>query len=175
MNNERMSDMKEKQNPAEAWRDDLKAISERLRDRDLVSPEQVRTLEALAGEFERLVEYEPAVALPLMATAFSAIEFERLSRQQAQAAGMMAWVRSAAPLTEEQRGLLKRRLRERFGEEFILRVEIDPSLIGGLVVRVKDQVFDGSVAGRLDALSERLRTAVEEQRSPALELEEAGE
>jgi F-type H+-transporting ATPase subunit delta len=84
-------------------------------------------------------------------------------------------VQSALPLTEEQRGLLKRRLRERFGQEFILRVEIDPSLLGGLVVSVKDQVFDGSVAGRLDALSERLRTAVEEQRSPALELQEPGE
>lgn len=167
--------MKEKRDPAEAWQDDLKMISGRLRDQDLISPEQARTLVSLADQFERLAEYDPAVALSLMATAYSAIEFERLSRQQAQAAGMVVWVRSAAPLTEEQRGLLKRRLRERFGQEFILRVEIDPSLIGGLVVRVKDQVFDGSVAGRLNALGERLRAAVEEQRSPALELQEPDE
>ncbi|MEA3338411.1 MAG: F0F1 ATP synthase subunit delta, partial [Chloroflexota bacterium] len=66
-------------------------------------------------------------------------------------------------------------LRERFDQEFILRVEIDPSLIGGLVVRVRDHVLDGSVTGRLNALSEQLRTAVEEQRSPALELQEPGE
>lgn len=156
------------------WPDNLRAISERLRDQDLISPEQARTLVSLTDQFEQLAGHDPAIALSLMTTAYSAVEFERLSRQQAQAAGMLAWVRSAVPLTEEQRGLLKRRLRERFGQEFILRVEVDPSLIGGLVIRVKDHVLDDSVAGRLDALDERLRTAVEEQRSPALELQEPG-
>jgi hypothetical protein len=167
--------MKEKRNPAKAWQDNLKTIGERLQDQDLISPEQVRTLVSLADQFEQLGRIDPAMALSLMATAYSAVEFERLSRQQAQAAGMVVWVRSATPLTEEQRGLLKRRLRERFGQEFILRVEVDPSLVGGLVIRVKDQVLDGSVAGRLNALSERLRTAVEEHRSPALELQEPSE
>ena len=167
--------MNTKQDPTETWQDDLQAVSERLRRRNLISPEQATTLEALASEFGRLVQDEPAVAMPLVGTIFWAIEFERLSRQQAQAAGMLAWVQSALPLTDEQRELLKRRLRERFGQEFVLRVEIAPSLIGGMVVRVKDQVFDGSVAGRLDALSEHLRAAVEEQRSPALELQEPGE
>ncbi len=167
--------MTEKRDRPGAWADNLKAVSERLRDQDLISPEQARTLVSLTDQFEQLAGHDPAMALSLMTTAYSAVEFGRLSRQQAQAAGMMAWVRSAVPLTEEQRGLLKRRLRERFGEEFILRVEVDPSLIGGLVVRVKDQVLDSSVAGRLNALGERLRTAVEEQRSPALELQEPGE
>jgi hypothetical protein len=168
--------MKRKHDPSDAWEGDLKAIAERLQRRNLISPEQASTLEALASEFERLVEYyDPAVAMPLVETMFWAIEFERLTRQQAQAAGLVAWVRSAVQLTEEERVLLKRRLRERFGQEFVLRVEIDPTLIGGLVVRAKNQVFDGSVAGRLDALSERLRTAVAEDRSPAVELQPTGE
>ena len=167
--------MKEKHDPAEAWQDNLKAISERLRDQDLISSEQATTLTSLADQFEQLAGQDPAMALSLTTTAYSAVEFGRLSRQQAQAAGMMAWVQSAVPLTEEQRGLLKRRLGEHFGQEFVLRVEIDPSLIGGLVVRVRDQVLDGSVAGRLNALGERLRAAVEEQRSPALELQEPDE
>jgi hypothetical protein len=167
--------MKEKRDPAEAWQDNLKAISERLRDQDLISSDQATTLMSLADQFEQLAGQDPAMALSLTTTAYSAVEFGRLSRQQAQAAGMMAWVQSAVPLTEEQRGLLKRRLAERFGQEFVLRVEIDPSLIGGLVVRVRDQVLDGSVAGRLNALGERLRAAVEEQRPPALELQEPDE
>jgi F0F1-type ATP synthase delta subunit len=160
--------MNTKLDPADAWRDGLKAIGERLQDQDLVSPEQVRTLASLADQFEQLGTIDPAMALSLMTTAYSAVE--RLSRQQAHAAGTVVWVRSAFPLTEEERGLVKRRLRERFGEEFILRVEVDPSLIGGLVVTFRDQVFDGSVAGRLNALSERLRIAVGEHRSPAQEL-----
>jgi F-type H+-transporting ATPase subunit delta len=35
-------------------------------------------------------------------------------------------------------------------------VEVDPALTGGLVVQVGDEVIDGSVAGRLDALRRRL-------------------
>jgi hypothetical protein len=167
--------MNTKQDPADAWRDGLKAIGERLQDQDLVSPEQVRTLASLADQFGQLDAVDPATALSLMTTAYSAVEFERLSRQQAQTAGTVVWVRSAFPLTEEERGLVKRRLRERFGEEFILRVEVDPSLIGGLVVTFRDQVFDGSVAGRLNALGERLRTAVGEHRSPAQVLQEREE
>jgi hypothetical protein len=167
--------MKEKHDLTEVWQEDLKGVGERLQRRNLISPEQATTLEALVDEFQRVAKYEPGVAMPLVATIFWATEFERLTRQQAQAAGLVAWVRSAVPLTEEERRLLKRRLREHFAQEFVLRVEVDPSLIGGLVVRAKDQVFDGSVAGRLDALSERLRTAVREQRSPALELQEPGE
>jgi hypothetical protein len=167
--------MKEEHDLTEVWQEDLKGVGERLERRNLISAEQATTLEALVDEFQRVAKYEPGVAMPLVATIFWATEFERLTRQQAQAAGLVAWVRSAVPLTEEERRLLKRRLRERFAQEFVLRVEVDPSLIGGLVVRVRDQVFDGSVAGRLDALSERLRTAVREQRSPALELQEPGE
>ena len=45
----------------------------------------------------------------------------------------------------------------------------------GLVVRVGDRVVGGSVAGRLNALGERLRTAVEEQAISALELQEPDE
>jgi hypothetical protein len=167
--------MKEEHDLTEVWQEDLKGVGERLQRRNLISPEQATTLEELVSEFERVAKYEPGVAMPLVATIFWATEFERLSRQQAQAAGLVAWVRSAVQLTEEERVLLKRRLRERFGQEFVLRVEIDPTLIGGLVVRAKNQVFDGSVAGRLDALSERLRTAVAEDRSPAVELQPTGE
>jgi hypothetical protein len=167
--------MNSNSNPAEAWEGDLKTIAERLQRRNLISPEQATTLEALTSEFERLSKYEPGMAMPLVATIFWAVEFERLSQQQAQAAGMVAWVRSAVPLTGEEREQLRRRLREHFGQDFVLRVEVDPSLIGGLVVRAKDRVFDSSVAGRLDALDERLRTAVEEQISLAQELQETDE
>jgi F-type H+-transporting ATPase subunit delta len=153
------------------WSDALTTIGKRLQQRSLLSPEQATTLEALASEFDTLAKEDPAATGPLVATLFWGIEFERLSQQQAQAAGMVAWVRSAVALTEEQRKLLKTRLREMFGQEFVLRVEVDPSLIGGMVVRAKDRVFDGSLAGRLDGLGERLRSAAEEQRSLASELE----
>ena len=66
------------------------------------------------------------------------------------------------PLTKEERALLKERLRKRFGQEFLLHLEVDPALIGGLVVEVKYQIIDGSLAGKLAALEGHLQTAFEE-------------
>ena len=153
----------------EAWLEDLEAIGRRLREEDLVSAEQVKQLGGLAVEFERLARHRPAVALPLMSIAFWLVQFERLVRQQAQAAGTLALVRSAARLTEEEQAILKERLRERFGEDFILRMRVDPSLIGGVVVEVRGQIIDGSVAGKLAALEEHLQAAFEERRLFPLE------
>ena len=68
------------------------------------------------------------------------------------------------PLTKEERAILKERLRKRFGQEFLLHLQVDPSLIGGLVVEVRDQIIDGSVASKLDALKEHLQAAFEERK-----------
>jgi F-type H+-transporting ATPase subunit delta len=148
----------------EAWLEDLEAIGRRLHEQGLVSLEQVELLDGLARELGRLVREKPTATLPLLSVAFSAMEFERLARQQAQAAGTVARVRSAVPLTKEERAILKERLRERFGQEFLLHLEVDPSLIGGLVVEVRGQIIDGSVAGKLAALEEHLQAAFEERK-----------
>jgi F-type H+-transporting ATPase subunit delta len=70
--------------------------------------------------------------------------------------GLMGTVRSAVPLTAGERQRLEAGLAKRFGEEIVLKYELDESLIGGLVVRVGDMVMDGSVASRLATLKEQL-------------------
>jgi F-type H+-transporting ATPase subunit delta len=70
-----------------------------------------------------------------------------------------AHVISAVPLTEEERATLRARLKARFGNDLDLRFTIEPAILGGLIVRVGDQVIDGSVAGKLDALRESLLSA----------------
>lgn len=61
----------------------------------------------------------------------------------------VAVVRSAGPLTEEQEQRLAGSLGRIYGRDMDLQVEIDESLLGGLSVRVGDDVYDGSVARRL--------------------------
>jgi F-type H+-transporting ATPase subunit delta len=65
-------------------------------------------------------------------------------------------VKSAVPLTEAERQDLHTRLTDRFGPDLELQFDVDPSLIGGIYVRVGDQVIDGSIAGKLSALREQL-------------------
>ena len=63
---------------------------------------------------------------------------------------------SASELSDEQKTQLGAKLNGIYNRPIALHVEIDPKLGGGLVVRVGDEVIDGSTAGRIDALRRRL-------------------
>jgi len=68
----------------------------------------------------------------------------------------VAYVTAAAPLTEEQQERLAGSLERVYGHPMSLQVAVDPDLLGGLVVRVNDEVIDGSVAARLAGVRRRL-------------------
>jgi F-type H+-transporting ATPase subunit delta len=61
-------------------------------------------------------------------------------------------VRSATPLDAASETQLIERLRGMLHAEPQLIREVDPALLGGLVIRVGDTVYDGSVARRLEQL-----------------------
>lgn len=67
-----------------------------------------------------------------------------------------ASVASAFPLTDGQLKALVAKLQVRFKREIVARVTVDPELIGGAVVRVGDEVLDGSVRGKLEAMAAAL-------------------
>ena len=66
-------------------------------------------------------------------------------------------VRTAKPLSDESRKAIGDRLRTALAIEPILEAETDPSLIGGMVIRVDDTVYDSSLRTRLKQLRARLR------------------
>jgi F-type H+-transporting ATPase subunit delta len=63
---------------------------------------------------------------------------------------VLAEVRSAVQLTERQRRALGSALSESTGKDVDVQVVVDPSVLGGLVSRIGDEVIDGSVRTRLD-------------------------
>ncbi|PPK64775.1 F0F1 ATP synthase subunit delta [Actinokineospora auranticolor] len=67
----------------------------------------------------------------------------------------VAHVISAGPLSEAQQERLAASLQRIYARPIALHLEIDPDLGGGLVVKVGDEVIDGSTTGRLDALRRR--------------------
>lgn len=68
----------------------------------------------------------------------------------------IAEVRSAVPLGDEQRAALREAIERATGKTVEVRVLIDPAVLGGLLVRVGDQVFDGTIRHRLELAKERL-------------------
>jgi F-type H+-transporting ATPase subunit delta len=71
----------------------------------------------------------------------------------------VAEVRSATPLDEQQRDKLKDAIARATGKQVELKVLVDPAVIGGLLVRVGDQVFDGTVRRRLELAKEHIGRA----------------
>ena len=68
-----------------------------------------------------------------------------------------AKVTSAVPLMDAEKQALEAKLRRQFGNEIIFDYVVDPTILGGVIVRAGDKVIDGSVAGKLAALKERLK------------------
>jgi len=65
-------------------------------------------------------------------------------------------VHVAVPLGEEQRGRLAAALVSGYGHDVHLNIVLDPELIGGITVRIGDELINGSVASRLAELRRHL-------------------
>jgi F-type H+-transporting ATPase subunit delta len=82
---------------------------------------------------------------------------ERLSEVASRRRGQsVARVTTAVPLTAAQEQRLTEVLGRIYGRTIGLQVTVDPSVLGGLVVQVGDEVIDGSIAHRLEAAQRRL-------------------
>ena len=68
-----------------------------------------------------------------------------------------AEVTSAHPLSEAQVTELKQQLRQRVGREVAVDLNVDQSLLGGLVVRIGSQMIDSSIRTRLNTLAHAMK------------------
>lgn len=67
-----------------------------------------------------------------------------------------AVVESAVPAGPALEASVREQLSRRYGHGLSIRFETNPSLVGGLRVRVGSDIYDGSVAGRLEQLASSL-------------------
>ena len=116
----------------------LDGVTERLG----ASP-TVRSFFSLLIDQRRLVDF-PAIR----------DEFERLASEDA---GIRrAELVSAGALRDDQLERLRRALSNRTGSEVEITVRVDPSLLGGVIAKVGDLVFDGSLRTQLRQLRANL-------------------
>jgi F-type H+-transporting ATPase subunit delta len=98
---------------------------------------------------ERVVLHPRGHSIPRALERLAELASERRSRY-------IAVVTSAVPLEADQAERLRSALSSAFGRDMDLQVDVDPTLLGGLVVRVGDELVDGSVVRRLSDLRRRL-------------------
>ncbi|MCY3662085.1 MAG: ATP synthase F1 subunit delta [bacterium] len=66
----------------------------------------------------------------------------------------VAEVRSAIALSDDQQRRLAEALQQATGKDVTVKVIVDPTVMGGLVTRIGDEVIDGSVRTRINQLRE---------------------
>ncbi|MFX4262659.1 F0F1 ATP synthase subunit delta [Pelotomaculum propionicicum] len=70
---------------------------------------------------------------------------------------LAAQIASAVELNDKEKGELNKILGSLAGKKVQTTFTVDPSIIGGVVVRMGDKIIDGSVKTRLASLKERLK------------------
>jgi F-type H+-transporting ATPase subunit delta len=151
------------------WRDDLELASDMLR-RPEVAPivdspaipveQRLAVLDSLLEQriqpaalrlVRLLVERGRVRLLPRVS--------EEYQRQLNAHRGIVsATVASAVPLTADETEELRGRVTAIAGTDVDLRTTVDPALLGGLTIQVRDQLIDASVRGRLERLRDELQS-----------------
>lgn len=108
-----------------------------------IDPLTTRTLGVLAQN-RRLSQ------LPAVIRAFSALLSTHKGETRAE-------VISAFPLSEAQQTALARQLKLRTGRDMALDLNVDPDIMGGLIVKMGSRMIDSSLRTRLNKLAQAMR------------------
>lgn len=112
------------------------------------------SLSAEARNLSRLLVQEGDVALlPLLPAALTQRTTGRTGPSKAE-------VTSAVELSPQEQADIRAKLMQEHGDGIVFTFHVDPSLLGGLRVRVGDTLIDTSVASRLALLRESLSSVV---------------
>ncbi|MBN1152102.1 MAG: ATP synthase F1 subunit delta [Dehalococcoidia bacterium] len=148
-------------NKLERWRDDLRLVAAtpvsevlgccRWQDGDLMADESAiaahigDVLPEVADFACLLARNNKEAILPDIAAEYSRLLNEYYGVRQAE-------VTTATPLDESGRRMIESRLRAIAGSSFTLDEHVDPSIVGGIILRVGDRIIDRSVRARLRTL-----------------------
>ena len=134
--------------------------------------EKVRVIDRLFGE-----QFDPILIkfLKVMASRgrlgyIAAVSVAAESIHDEMMGRVVASVKTAVPLTEELRDQISSSLSDLMNKQVKLNETVDTELIGGMIVRIGDRVFDSSVANQLDKLRRKAKIGFSSQLSSKLSM-----
>ncbi len=128
---------------------DSRTTSVADRDRILVNTLQGR-IDPVSLNFLRVVNRHDRINLISLIVGQARLTWDRKQNRR------QVSVRVAAPLDDAQQAALRDKIASWIQATPILTLTVDPSLIGGLIVQIDDDVFDASIRSRLESLRHRL-------------------
>ncbi len=149
------------------WRDDL-AVAADILGRPEVEPivhspavPLVQRLGLVSGLLESRIQPDALRLVRLLVTrgrasALPGVAAGYARKLNAHRGVVMATVTSAVPLTDHETAAIRQRVEAMAGSAVELRTEVDPGLIGGISIQVRDQLLDASIRGRLERLRDQL-------------------
>jgi F-type H+-transporting ATPase subunit delta len=151
----------------DAWQSDLALLDNIVQDHQIVtyltnptitSDKKVNAIESSLNSnvqpetrnlVKMLIERDRAALIPEIREIFD-------DEVRAERGVAVATVTTADPLSDAERDLVRSKLESLTGKNVELSLKVDPEIIGGIVIRIGDQVIDGSVRNKLERLRARL-------------------
>ena len=163
-------DLARENGQVERWGDDMRQVVETLQNQELRAflehakvplHSKVSTIHEIFQGAEPLVRNLTSLLVSRgLVDLVSEVEvfYRRLlndlmSREQAE-------VRSAVPLGDPEKERISSFLTALINKDVVLESRVDPSILGGLVIKVGDKLIDGSTRTRLDDLGKRLQSNI---------------
>lgn len=84
-------------------------------------------------------------------------EFGRIAAERRNR--LVAVVRTAVNLSEQQKTRLTAALSAQYGRDVHVNIEVDPAVLGGMSIRVGDEEIDGTIVRRLNDIRRRIERA----------------
>jgi F-type H+-transporting ATPase subunit delta len=124
----------------------------------------VENKQALVADLLSGAGRRAAALADLLVELYEGHELDRVAREWAEAAAarrnrVVAEVRSAVELDDRRRARLAEALTRVIGKPVVLQTIVDETIVGSVVVRVGDELFDGSIRSRLEQAREALGVA----------------
>ncbi len=67
-------------------------------------------------------------------------------------------VTTAVPLTDDEKAAFEAKLRAKYGDNLDIHFKVDPKIVGGVVVQIGDKILDGSLAAKINAVENTLKS-----------------
>lgn len=68
-------------------------------------------------------------------------------------------VTTAQPLTKEEEDKLVHAVSSHLGKQLRVRAQVDPNVIGGVLIKIGNRLYDGTLAGKLNRFSQALKAS----------------